>query len=58
LARYLKEYNNSGRILVFVETKKGCDQLARSLKGDGWYVGSIHGDKTQQVRIDDGGKRR
>lgn len=49
LARYLKEYNTGGRILIFVETKKGCDQLSRSLKGDGWHVGAIHGDKTQQV---------
>lgn len=50
LSRALKDYNTGGRILIFVETKKGADTLHRSLKMDGWNALCIHGDKTQQVR--------
>lgn len=50
LQQYLREHNDGGRILVFVETKKGADQLVRSLKADGWPANSIHGDKTQEER--------
>ena len=39
-----------GRVLIFVETKKGCDQLTRSLRGEGITTKAIHGDKTQQDR--------
>jgi len=39
-----------GRVLIFVETKKGCDQLTRSLRGEGVMVRAIHGDKSQQER--------
>jgi ATP-dependent RNA helicase DDX5/DBP2 len=50
LSRALKDYDNGRRILIFVETKKGCDMLQRSLRNDGWNCRSIHGDKSQQVR--------
>ncbi|CAM9795581.1 unnamed protein product, partial [Choristocarpus tenellus] len=50
LSKYLQEHNNSGRVLIFVETKKGCDALTRSLRQDGWQARCIHGDKSQEER--------
>jgi len=38
------------KALVFVETKRGCDALTRSLRLDGFHARCIHGDKTQQER--------
>jgi ATP-dependent RNA helicase DDX5/DBP2 len=38
------------RCLVFVETKKGCDMLCRSLRADGYQARAMHGDKTQEER--------
>lgn len=35
------------RILIFCETKKGCDAVTRQLRMDGWPALSIHGDKSQ-----------
>ncbi|KAE8665911.1 hypothetical protein F3Y22_tig00112523pilonHSYRG00116 [Hibiscus syriacus] len=34
----------------FMETKKGCDQVTRQLRMDGWPVLSIHGYKNQAER--------
>lgn len=39
-----------GRILIFMDTKKGCDQITRQLRMDGWPALSIHGDKSQAER--------
>ncbi|CAM9229241.1 unnamed protein product, partial [Phaeothamnion confervicola] len=50
LQGYLREHNSGGRVLIFVETKKGCDALTRSLRGDGWPARCIHGDKSQEER--------
>lgn len=50
LCHHMKGYNDGSRVIIFVETKKGCDQLTRSLKGQGFPVRAIHGDKTQQER--------
>eukprot|EP00611_Tribonema_gayanum_P025751 TRINITY_DN595_c0_g1_i2.p1 TRINITY_DN595_c0_g1~~TRINITY_DN595_c0_g1_i2.p1 ORF type:complete len:278 (+),score=118.03 TRINITY_DN595_c0_g1_i2:1090-1923(+) len=50
LLQYLREHNDGGRVLIFVETKKGADQLVRSLRADGWPANAIHGDKTQDER--------
>ena len=36
--------------LVFVETKKGADQLDEYLYREGFPVTSIHGDRTQRER--------
>lgn len=36
--------------LVFVETKKGADQLDEFLYNEGFPVSSIHGDRTQRER--------
>jgi superfamily II DNA/RNA helicase len=38
--------------LVFVETKKGADQLDDFLFNEGFPVTSIHGDRTQRERED------
>ena len=38
------------RVLVFVETKKGCDLLTKSLRADGFQARAMHGDKSQDER--------
>jgi len=38
------------RVLVFVETKKGCDMLTRSLRMDNLQARAMHGDKSQEER--------
>ena len=51
LLRYLREnLSTRDRVLVFVETKKGCDMLTRSLRADGFAARAMHGDKTQEER--------
>ncbi|CAN0064657.1 unnamed protein product [Pylaiella littoralis] len=50
LAKHLQDHNNAGRVLIFVETKKGCDALTRSLRHEGWPALAIHGDKNQSER--------
>lgn len=50
LIKMLKEFMDGSRILIFVETKKGCDQVTRQLRMDGWPALAIHGDKDQTER--------
>jgi len=51
LLRYLREnWSPKDRVLVFVETKKGCDMLTRSLRMDGFQARAMHGDKSQEER--------
>uniref|UniRef100_A0A5B7A3A1 RNA helicase n=1 Tax=Davidia involucrata TaxID=16924 RepID=A0A5B7A3A1_DAVIN len=50
LIRLLKELMDGSRILIFMETKKGCDQVTTQLRLDGWPALSIHGDKNQAER--------
>ncbi|VVA25906.1 PREDICTED: DEAD-box [Prunus dulcis] len=50
LIKLLKEAIVGSRILIFVETKKGCDQVTKQLRMDGWPALSIHGDKNQAER--------
>ncbi len=51
LLRYLKDnLTAKDRVLVFVETKKGCDMLTRSLRMDGYQARAMHGDKSQEER--------
>lgn len=50
LSKHLQEQGSSGKVLIFVETKKGCDALTRSLRQDGYQARCIHGDKTQEER--------
>lgn len=42
--------NERDRVLVFVETKRGCDMLTRSLRQDNFQARSMHGDKSQEER--------
>ncbi|XP_019185110.1 PREDICTED: DEAD-box ATP-dependent RNA helicase 20 isoform X2 [Ipomoea nil] len=51
LTGLLKEVMDGSRILIFVETKKGCDQITRQLRMDGWPALSIHGNKNQDERV-------
>ncbi|GAB2269778.1 Envelope glycoprotein gp160 [Dionaea muscipula] len=46
----LREIMDGSRVLIFVETKKGCDQVTRQLRMDGWPALAIHGDKDQTER--------
>ena len=39
-----------GKVLVFVETKRGADMLTRTLACAGFPATAIHGDKTQMER--------
>ncbi|KAL7122386.1 hypothetical protein ACP275_01G043100 [Erythranthe tilingii] len=41
---------DGSRILIFTDTKKGCDQITRQLRMDGWPALSIHGGKSQAER--------
>ncbi|XP_004515873.1 DEAD-box ATP-dependent RNA helicase 20 [Cicer arietinum] len=50
LLKLLKEVMDGSRILIFTETKKGCDQVTKQLRMDGWPALSIHGDKNQAER--------
>jgi len=52
LQHHLRNVQRGEKVIVFVETKKGCDQLTRSLRGEGFPCRCIHGDKTQQERDD------
>ena len=48
LLKHLREnLSPKDRVLVFVETKKGCDMLTRSLRQDGFQARAMHGDKSQ-----------
>jgi len=50
LLKHMHQYNDGSRVLVFVETKKGCDQLCDSLRRENFPVRAIHGNKSQQER--------
>lgn len=38
------------RTLIFVETKRGCDQICADLKYDNFMAVAVHGDKNQNER--------
>ncbi|CAB4316235.1 unnamed protein product [Prunus armeniaca] len=50
LVKLLEDIMDGSRTLIFMETKKGCDQITRQLRMDGWPTLSIHGDKSQAER--------
>lgn len=50
LVKLLEQEMDGRRILIFCETKRGCDAITRQLRMDGWPALSIHGDKSQQER--------
>ena len=45
---------NLNQVLCFVRTKHGTSRLARQLAKDGLVTDAIHGDKTQQARMEAG----
>jgi ATP-dependent RNA helicase DDX5/DBP2 len=45
-----KIMDGKSKILIFTATKRGCDDLTKQLRMDGWPALSIHGDKSQQER--------
>ena len=50
LLKLLEREMDGSRILVFCETKRGCDEVTRQLRTEGWPALSIHGDKSQLER--------
>ena len=46
----LKDFNNGEKVLIFVQTKKGADQLTSSLRNSRFQIRAIHGDKSQSER--------
>ncbi|XP_063312219.1 probable ATP-dependent RNA helicase DDX5 [Pelobates fuscus] len=52
LVRLMEEImsEKENKTIVFVETKRRCDELTRKLRRDGWPAMGIHGDKSQQER--------
>ncbi|KAL5728792.1 RNA helicase [Ranunculus cassubicifolius] len=50
LVALLEDIMDGSRILIFMDTKKGCDNITRQLRMDGWPALSIHGDKSQAER--------
>ncbi|XP_044152720.1 probable ATP-dependent RNA helicase DDX5 [Bufo gargarizans] len=52
LVRLMEEImsEKENKTIVFVETKRRCDELTRRLRRDGWPAMGIHGDKSQQER--------
>merc|ERR1719189_599249 len=52
LARLLEEIGceSKNKILIFVETKRKCDDLTRLMRRDGFPAMCIHGDKQQKER--------
>uniref|UniRef100_A0A8C9U813 RNA helicase n=1 Tax=Scleropages formosus TaxID=113540 RepID=A0A8C9U813_SCLFO len=52
LLRLLEEImsEKENKTIIFVETKRRCDDLTRRMRRDGWPAMGIHGDKSQQER--------
>uniref|UniRef100_A0A7S3QTV7 RNA helicase n=1 Tax=Dunaliella tertiolecta TaxID=3047 RepID=A0A7S3QTV7_DUNTE len=50
LIKLLGKEMDGRRILIFAETKRGCDDLTRRLRMDGFPALGLHGDKNQIER--------
>lgn len=52
LLRLLQDLSNEHdpKTIIFVETKKRVDEIARMIQRRGWKAVAIHGDKSQQER--------
>jgi ATP-dependent RNA helicase DDX5/DBP2 len=50
LIHHLSGFNDGSKVIIFVETKKGCDQLTRSLRQQGYPASAMHGDRSQADR--------
>lgn len=48
--RSLLNHDAVGRAIVFTQTKRGANRLARNLESLGIYTTAIHGNKTQNAR--------
>ena len=52
LLEHIVRSRNLNQVLCFVRTKHGTARLARALEKDGLVTDAIHGDKTQQARME------
>ncbi|MEO8848079.1 MAG: helicase-related protein, partial [Casimicrobiaceae bacterium] len=52
LLTHIVKSRNVWQVLCFVRTKHGASRLARQLEKDGLATTAIHGDKTQQARLE------
>jgi ATP-dependent RNA helicase RhlE len=52
LLEHLVRSGNLTQVLCFMRTKHGASRLARQLEKDGFAAESIHGDKSQQARME------
>lgn len=52
LLKHLVEFSSTGSVLVFVTRKINSEEVASSLKSEGFKVGLLHGDMTQGDRDD------
>ena len=52
LLEHLVRSRNLTQVLCFMRTKHGTSRLARQLEKDGLVVDAIHGDKSQQTRME------
>ena len=52
LLAHIVKSRNVWQVLCFVRTKHGASRLARQLEKDGLVTEAIHGDKTQQARLE------
>ena len=52
LLAHIVKSRNVWQVLCFVRTKHGASRLARQLEKDGLITEAIHGDKTQQARLE------
>lgn len=44
---FMNKINDGSKVIVFCETKRGVDDLTKSMRNDGWHaVKGIHGDKS------------
>ncbi|CAG5123399.1 unnamed protein product [Candidula unifasciata] len=52
LAKLLNEImqEKENKTIIFVETKRKADEIAKRMKSDGWPALCIHGDKSQEDR--------
>ncbi len=50
LLSHLNSVKKLGRVLLFVETKRGADSLTSQLMRNGHAAVALHGDKSQDER--------
>eukprot|EP01017_Pseudomicrothorax_dubius_P025708 TRINITY_DN2807_c0_g1_i11.p1 TRINITY_DN2807_c0_g1~~TRINITY_DN2807_c0_g1_i11.p1 ORF type:complete len:522 (-),score=122.82 TRINITY_DN2807_c0_g1_i11:842-2323(-) len=50
LFELLRQFNRGDKLIVFCQTKRGCENLSRSLERARFPAISLHGDKSQRER--------